>query len=73
VRERRAGQACGDPGCARRQCPIEEAHVTELAGLLREGPASEQMDGWPAKMRIVARRERPHPGAQLTLSEAEDG
>jgi hypothetical protein len=24
-------------------------------------------------MRIFARRERPHPGAQLTLFEAEDG
>ncbi len=24
-------------------------------------------------MRLFARRERPHPGAQLTLSEAEDG
>ncbi len=24
-------------------------------------------------MRVFARRERPHPGAQLTLFEAEDG
>lgn len=27
----------------------------------------------PAKMRIFARRERPHLGAQLTLFEAADG
>ena len=27
------------PGCAHRACWIEEAHVTELTGLLREGPA----------------------------------
>jgi hypothetical protein len=73
VRERRADQACSDLRCAHRRCWIEEAHVTELTGLLREGPAGDQCDGWPAKMRIFARRERPHPGAQLTLFEAEDG
>jgi Transposase DDE domain group 1 len=73
VRERRAEGACGDLGCAHRRCWVEEAHVTELTGLLREGPAGDQLDGWPEKMRIFARRERPHPGAQLTLFEAEDG
>jgi Transposase DDE domain group 1 len=73
VRERRADQACSDLGCAHRRCWIEEAHVTELTPLLREGPAGDQLKGWPAKMRIFARRERPHPGAQLTLFEAGDG
>ena len=73
VRERRAGDACGDRGCAHRCCWVEEAHVTELTGLLRHGPGGDQFDGWPATMRIFARRERPHPGAQLTLFEAEDG
>ena len=38
VRERRAGDACADDRCAHRTCWIEEAHVTELTGLLREGP-----------------------------------
>ena len=52
---------------------MEEAHVTELTGLLREGPAGDQLAGWPASMRVFARRERPHPGAQLTLFETEDG
>jgi len=73
VRERRADDACGDPGCGHRRCWIEEAHVTELTGLLREGPAGDQLAGWPQTMRVFARRERPHPGAQLTLFEAQDG
>jgi hypothetical protein len=73
VRERRADDACADRGCSHRRCWVEEAAVTELTGLLREGPAGDRLDGWPATMRIFARRERPHPGAQLTLFEAEDG
>jgi hypothetical protein len=73
VRERRAEGACADLRCGHRRCWIEEAHVTELTGLLREGPAGDQLKGWPAKMRVFTRRERPHPGAQLTLFEAGDG
>jgi hypothetical protein len=73
VRERRADDACPDDTCAHRACWIEEAHVTELTGLLREGPGGDRLHAWPASMRVFARRERPHPGAQLTLFEAEDG
>ena len=73
VRERRADDACANLSCAHRACWIEEAHVTELTGLLREGPAGDQLRAWPAAMRVFARRERPHPGAQLTLFEAGDG
>jgi len=73
VRERRADQACGNSQCTHRACWTEEAHVSELTGLLRHGPGGDQLKGWPAPVRIFARRERPHPGAQLTLSEAEDG
>jgi hypothetical protein len=73
VRERRAGDGCADRCCGHRKCWIEEAHVTELTGLLREGPDGDQLAGWPASMRVFARRERPHPGAQLTLFEAGDG
>ena len=58
---------------SRRACWREEAHVTELTALLRGGPAGDRLEGWPATMRVFARRERPHPGAQLTLFEAEDG
>jgi hypothetical protein len=73
VRERRAEDACADRGCTHRKCWIEEAHAAELTPLLRGGRAGDQLAGWPASMRIFARRERPHPGAQLTLFEAEDG
>jgi hypothetical protein len=73
VRERRADGACGNPGCAHARCWIEEAHVTELTGLLREGPGGDQLKGWPKTMRVFARRERPHPGAQLSLFETADG
>jgi hypothetical protein len=73
VRERRADGACADPRCAHRRCWIEEAHVAELTGLLREGPGGDQLKGWPETMRVFARRERPHPGAQVSLFEAADG
>jgi len=73
VRQRRAKNACPELRCAHERCWIEQAHVTELTGLLREGPGGDQLTGWPASMRVFVRRERPHPGAQLTLFEAEDG
>jgi hypothetical protein len=73
VRERRAGDACADRGCGHRRCWIEEAHVTELTALLRSGRPGDQLAGWPASMRVFARRERPHPGAQLSLFEAAGG
>lgn len=43
------------------------AWVAELTGLLTLSPA------WPAGMRVIVRRERPHPGAQLDLFETRDG
>jgi hypothetical protein len=42
------------------------AQVAELTGLL-------DLRGWPAGMRVIVRRERPHPGAQLSLFEEADG
>lgn len=42
------------------------AEVAELTGLL-------SLTGWPAGARVVVRRERPHPGAQLSLFEERDG
>ena len=50
-----------------------EAGVAELTALLRQGPGGDQLAGWPHDMRIIARREKPHPGAQLSLFEAADG
>lgn len=47
--------------------PREGAQVAELTGYL---PAT--LVGWPKGMRVIARRERPHPGAQLRLTD-QDG
>jgi hypothetical protein len=44
----------------------EGAQVAELTRLL-------DVSGWPAGMRVIVRRERPHPGAQLSLFEERDG
>ena len=41
------------------------ADVAELTGLLPDLAAA----GWPAGMRVIVRRERPHPGAQLTFTD----
>lgn len=38
------------------------AWVAELTGLL-------DLTGWPKGMRVIARKERPHPGAQLRLTD----
>jgi hypothetical protein len=40
--------------------------VAELTGLL-------DLSRWPVGMRVIVRRERPHPGAQLSLFEECDG
>jgi hypothetical protein len=49
--------------------PIEEAAVAELTDLL---PAH-ALAAYPAGTRVIVRRERPHPGAQLDLIEEADG
>jgi hypothetical protein len=51
----------------------DKAGVVELTALLREHPDGNQLTGWPADLRIFARREKPHPGAQLSLFEDADG
>ena len=40
------------------------AWVAEVTGLL-------DLTGWPTGMRVIARRERPHPGAQLRITDAD--
>ena len=45
------------------------ASVAELTLLLPGLTAA----GWPEGMRVLVRRERPHPGAQISLMEAHDG
>lgn len=44
----------------------EGGDVAELIGLL-------DLMKWPTGMRVIVRRERPHPGAQLSLFEERDG
>jgi hypothetical protein len=44
--------------------PREGAWVTELTGLI-------DLSSWPAGTRLICRRERPHPGAQLSFSDAD--
>lgn len=61
------------PRCAWRSAvdtngdPRDGAQVAEIT---RHLPATHV--GWPAGMRIIARRERPHPGAQLRITD-DDG
>jgi hypothetical protein len=62
--------ALDDEGEAR---PLDKAGIIELTGLLREAPGGDRLKNWPAGMRIIARREKPHPGAQLSLFEQHDG
>ncbi|MEV6742360.1 IS1380 family transposase [Streptomyces sp. NPDC051104] len=42
------------------------AEVAELTGMV-------DLDGYPAGTRIIVRRERPHPGAQLSLFDLDEG
>jgi Transposase DDE domain group 1 len=51
------------------QSGLPVAQVAELTGLLPSLTAS----GWPEGMRVIVRRERPHPGAQISVFEAHDG
>ena len=46
--------------------PREHAGIVELTGLLN-------LVKWPSGMRVIVRREKPHPGAGLTLFEQADG
>jgi hypothetical protein len=44
--------------------PRDGAWVAEATGVL-------DLSGWPAGMRVIVRKERPHPGAQLRLTDAD--
>jgi len=53
--------------------------ATELDGGIRAGAEVIELTeiielkGWPADMRVICRRERPHPGAQLSLFDTHAG
>ena len=50
-----------------------DAQVAELTGLLRHSAGGDRFAKWPPDMRILVRRENPHPGAQLSLFEQHEG
>lgn len=54
---------CWTPAWDAEGQPRDGAWVAELTGLLT-------LDGWPEGMRVIARKERPHPGAQLRITDA---
>jgi Transposase DDE domain group 1 len=66
-----AWRAAVDPDGA----PREGAQVAELTAWMptptkpTRSPARYGPQHWPAGMRVIARRERPHPGAQLRLTD----
>jgi hypothetical protein len=47
--------------------PREGADVAELTGMLGDLTGA----GWPSGMRVIVRRERPHPGAQLSFTDVD--
>lgn len=47
----------------------DSGDVAELTGLIDQAV----LDRWPCQMRVIVRRERPHPGAQMSLFEERDG
>jgi hypothetical protein len=53
--------------------------ATELDGGIRDGAEVIELTeiielkGWPENMRVICRRERPHPGAQLSLFDTHAG
>ena len=47
----------------------EGADVAELTGMLPAHDVDLAGNGWPPGLRVIVRRERPHPGAQLTFSD----
>ena len=53
--------------------PRPGAQVAELTGLLRHSAGGDRFAKWPPDMRILVRRENPHPGAQLSLFEQHEG
>jgi len=57
------GEAAWEPAVNQDGQPREGAWVTELTGLL-------DLSSWPSGTRLICRRERPHPGAQLSFTDS---
>ncbi|MCX4515752.1 IS1380 family transposase [Streptomyces sp. NBC_01619] len=50
--------------------------AVETSGEVRDGAwvaelTGDLLDGWPKGMRLIVRKERPHPGAQLRITDAD--
>jgi hypothetical protein len=56
------GEAAWEPAVNQDGQSREGAWVTELTGLL-------DLSSWPSGTRLICRRERPHPGAQLSFTD----
>ncbi|UQE75250.1 IS1380 family transposase [Gordonia sp. PP30] len=54
--------AAWTPAYDAERTPRENADVAELTGLM-------DLSGWPDGMRVIVRREKPHPGAQLRITD----
>ena len=64
VREQilKLGESAWRPALNQDDEPREGAWVAELTGLVN-------LDSWPEGTRLIVRRERPHPGAQLAFTD----
>ena len=49
-----------------------DAQVVDLTGILREGPAGDELAGWPPDLRVIARRTPRADGEQAELGEDAD-
>jgi Transposase DDE domain group 1 len=56
------GESAWTPAVNQDGQPRDGAWVTELTGLVN-------LDSWPQGTRLICRRERPHPGAQLSFTD----
>lgn len=57
-------QGAWEPAYDADGCPRDGADVAELTGVL-------DLHDWPDGMRVIVRRERPHPGAQLRFDDVD--
>ncbi len=57
------------PGLAADGKPEPKAQVADLTGLLRRSLAGDRLNGWPADLRVIARRTLREPGEQAELDQ----
>jgi hypothetical protein len=62
-----------EPALDSRGAARDDAAIAEVTGLLRKGPSGDKLTTWPARMRILVRREPIDEGTQLSLFEQTNG